>query len=122
MNINCKLIEIMKLIEISENFKKREFIVEYSSNPSYIENIKFELIQDRCNILDDFEIGDQIKVEFDLKGRKWSDPNGKVRYFNTLRAWKISKVLSIDESKNDDNQIDSLEPHENKNNDDDLPF
>ena len=112
----------MKLIEISENFKKREFIVEYSSNPSYIENIKFELIQDRCNILDDFEIGDQIKVEFDLKGRKWSDPNGKVRYFNTLRAWKISKVLSIDESKNDDNQIDSLEPHENKNNDDDLPF
>ena len=89
MEISGKILEIFDTQQIKETFKKRDFVIEYAENPTYPEFIKFEIIQDKCVLLDDFKAGDQVSVSFNLKGRKWTDPQGQVKYFNSLQAWKI---------------------------------
>lgn len=90
MDIKAKLIEIFDTTRVSDKFQKREFAVEYVENPSYPEYLKFELIQDKCSLLDQYKVGEEIHIHFNLKGRKWTDPQGNIKYFNTLQAWKIT--------------------------------
>lgn len=91
MNITAKIIEIFETTKVSDSFKKREFVVEFSENPQYPEYIKFEFIQDKCDLLNNYTAGEEVEVTFNLKGRKWTDPQGTVKYFNTLQAWRIDK-------------------------------
>ncbi len=67
----------------TDTFQAREFVIE-TANGSYSQFIKFQLVQDRCAIVDNFNEGDTIKVHFDLRGREW---NGK--YFTNLNAWRV---------------------------------
>lgn len=90
MQIKAKLLEIFESQKVTDTFKKREFVVEYVENPQYPEFLKFELIQDKCELLDKLSSGQEIEIHFNLKGRKWTDPKGGIKYFNTLQAWKIS--------------------------------
>ncbi len=90
MEIKAKLLEIFNTQQISQSFRKREFVVEFAENPQYPEFVKFELIQDKCDLLDSFKAGDMVNVSFNLKGRKWTDPQGQVKYFNSLQAWRIT--------------------------------
>ena len=76
---------------ISEKFKKREFIME-AGTPEYPEYIKMEFTQDKTGILDQYKVNDPVQVSFNLKGRKWTDPQGVDKYFNTLQAWRISRA------------------------------
>lgn len=94
MEIQGKLLEIFDEVQVNDRFKKREFVIEYADNPQYPEYIKLECIQDKCNILDNFQIGQDITVSINLKGRKWTDPRGEVKYFNTLQAWRIEPAQS----------------------------
>ena len=88
MQIGGKIIEIFKVHNVSATFKKREFVVEYIET-QYPEYIKFEAIQDKCDLLNNFSAGDMVDVDFNLKGRKWTNPQGEVKYFNSLQAWRI---------------------------------
>jgi len=90
MNIKGKIVEIFEEQQVTGSFKKREFVVEFAENPQYPEFIKFELIQDKCSLLDSYQVDQEIEIQFNLKGRKWNDPNGGVKYFNTLQAWRIT--------------------------------
>jgi hypothetical protein len=92
MDIKGKLLEKSETANVTASFKKREFVVEFAENPQYPEYVKFELIQDKCDLLNDFEPGQEIEVHFNLKGRKWTDPKGEVKYFNSLQAWRILPV------------------------------
>lgn len=67
-------------------FQAREFVILISED-NYPQYIKFQLTQDRCTLLDDFEEGKPIKVHFDLRGREWND-----KYFTNLNAWRLEKV------------------------------
>ena len=84
------LIQIDPVVEVSDKFKKREFIVEEvnEKDEKYNDYHRFQLTQDRCDKIDAAKMGDKIKVSFELKGRKW-EKDGKVSYFTTLEAWKI---------------------------------
>lgn len=84
------LIQIDPVVEVSDKFKKREFIVEEvnEKDEKYNDYHRFQLTQDRCDKIDSAKVGDKIKVSFELKGRKW-EKDGKVSYFTTLEAWKI---------------------------------
>lgn len=92
--VSGKLIEKFDTNTISEKFKKREFILEKRENSNgfeFVDFIKFQLTQDKCSILDPYQIGDDLKVNFNLRGRKW-EKDGNVNYFTNLEAWKIEKV------------------------------
>ena len=116
MNIKGKLVEIFDTVQVTETFKKREFIIEDNKNPEYPEYIKVELIQDKVSLLDSLNIGDEINVLINIKGRKWEDKEGNIRYFNSIQGWKI-------ESENQGiNQETPNEVQSQDSDDSDLPF
>ncbi|MCJ8210521.1 DUF3127 domain-containing protein [Mucilaginibacter sp. RS28] len=90
MDIKGKVHEVSATQQVTDTLKKRELILEYIENPQYPEYIKFEAIQDRCNLLDNVKVGDNVEVSFNLKGRPWTDKTGKKTYFNSLQLWKIN--------------------------------
>jgi hypothetical protein len=92
MKVTGRLLEIQETQQVSDAFKKRAFILEHNENPQYPEYISFELIQDRCSLLDNFQPGQDVEVSFNLRGRKWLSPDGVTKYFNTLQAWRIEAV------------------------------
>ena len=120
MNIDGKILEKFATQEIKESFRKREFVLEYAENPQYPELLKFELIQSNCEQLDGVEVGDEVTVSFNLKGRKWEDPKGGVKYFNSLQAWRIEKKSAASTDSNNSGNTDWMK--EDFSQDDDLPF
>ncbi len=74
--------------QVSEKFKKREFVLTDNSS-QYPQHISFQLTQDKCNLIDQYNVGSEIKVHFNLRGREWTSPQGEIKYFNTLEAWRL---------------------------------
>lgn len=77
--------------QVTERFRKREFVLELSDNPKYPQFVQFQLTGDRCDNLDGFSVGDEIQVEFSLRGREWKSPKGEVKFFNSLDVWAIQR-------------------------------
>lgn len=73
-----------------DSFKKLEFIVV--SDEQYPQAIKFELNQTKCDLLNNFSCGDEVKLDFNIRGREWVDTYGKTLYFNSFVVWRISKI------------------------------
>lgn len=123
MDIKGKIHEILPVQNVTETFKKRELIIEYIENPSYPEFIKFEALQDKVNLFDNVKVGDQVEVFFNLRGRPWTDKNGKTAYFNTMVVWRIN-VLSGSNEAQAEQQPQTATPVDisSTSEDDDLPF
>jgi len=84
--------KIAETVQISATFKKRDVVLESSETKgetTYTELITFQFVQDKCELLDKYKVGDSVEVGFNLKGRKWTSPQGEDKYFNTLQAWMI---------------------------------
>ena len=81
-----KLEKIFDTEQKSASFQAREFVIEVEDG-QYPQMVKFQLVQDKCALVDDYSEGDRIEVEFDLRGREW---NGK--YFTNLQAWRINRA------------------------------
>lgn len=78
-------------VQVTEKFSKREFVVTDASS-MYPQDIQFQATQDKCALLDMIQPNDQVEVSFNIRGREWTSPQGEVKYFNTLDAWRIEKV------------------------------
>jgi len=78
-------------VQVSEKFSKREFVLTENTS-MYPQDILFQLTQDKCSMLDGISVNEQIEVSFNLRGREWTSPQGEVKYFNSLDAWRIDKV------------------------------
>jgi hypothetical protein len=93
--ITGKVIDISPVQQVNDKFRKREFVISVAEQSAggreFIDYIKFQCIQDRCEIIDDSFLETQVKVWFNLKGNKW-ERDGKVNYFTNLDAWRIEKV------------------------------
>ncbi len=106
---------------ISASFKKREFVVEVINerNSDWNDYIKFQLTQDRCAQLDPFNLGDPVKVSFNIRGRKW-EKDGKVNYFSNLEAWRLEKVQASNDPGTPPPFTEAEVPPAGEN--EDLPF
>lgn len=80
--------------KVSEKFQKRDFVLSTDLSTPYPQHVSFQVTQDKCSILDQFNEGDEIKVQFNLRGREWNGPQG-IKFFNTLEAWKLEKVTGM---------------------------
>jgi len=92
--LSGKLIEKNDTVQVSDTFKKREFVIEHIDNSGgkeFIDLIKFQLTGERCSLLDKFNLNDEIKVSFNIRGRRWVKDN-RVGYFTNLDAWRIEKI------------------------------
>ena len=94
-------------------FKKRELVV--TTDEQYPQDIMIEFVQDKCEMLDAYELGQNVKVGINLRGREWINGEGIAKYFNSLQGWKIEKL-----SDAPSNELASQEEVENAAGD--LPF
>ena len=92
--LNGTLIIIKETQQVSDRFKKREFVVKTDEESPFPQLIPLQFTQDRCSNLDSFKEGDSVKVDFYVKGREWTSPQGEVKHFLSLDAWSIDKVGS----------------------------
>jgi len=123
--ISGKLIEKYNTIQVSDRFKKREFVIEKTESNGgmeFTDSIKFQLTQDRCSLIDTVQVNDEIKVSFNIRGNKW-EKDGKVNYFTNLDAWRIEKTQQNAPTDDDMPPPPSMDdiPFE-ESEPDDLPF
>lgn len=118
--INGKVILKEDTQQISDRFKKREFVIEVENerNSDWNDFIKFQLTQDRCDLLETVSVNEEIKVSFNIKGRKW-EKDGKVNYFSNLEAWRIEKMQAAAAAQMPEFNAADMPPAPEE---DDLPF
>jgi len=90
MQVTGKLLVKFDTHQVSDQFKKREFVLEVIDNPQYPQTPLFQFTQDRVSLLDNYQIGQMVTIDFNLRGREWISPAGEKKYFNTLEAWRIN--------------------------------
>ena len=121
-----KLIEKSDTVQRTETFKTREFVIEKSEDIGgrTITNFaKFQCVQDKTGIVDRVNVGEEVKVYFNIRGTKW-EKDGKVSYFTNLDAWRIEQILQTSSAKTDNEFIEPLDTFSATPPDavDDLPF
>lgn len=101
----------------ASGFRVREMVL--TTNEQYPQMLLVQFVQDKCNLLDNFEYDQNVKISINLRGREWINPQGEAVYFNTIQGWKIElegeqipppvqhqPLEQIDDS--DDNEPDDL--------------
>jgi hypothetical protein len=92
MEISGKIKVINPTKEVSDTFKKRELVV--TTEEQYPQHILIDFIQDKCSVLDSFNVGEAVTVSINVRGKEYINKNGEVGYFNQLQAWKIERTGS----------------------------
>ena len=75
---------------ISDKFRKKEFVIETIGD--YPQEVIFQTANDKCDMLNAIAVGQEVEVHYNLRGRSWTSPQGEVKYFNTLDAWKLESI------------------------------
>lgn len=108
----------------NNGFRKREVVV--TTEEQYPQHIMVEFVQDKCELLNNFAVGQAVKISINLRGREWVNPQGETKYFNSIQGWRIE---SLPEQTNAQGMppvppMDAFEPADDINEDDhdDLPF
>lgn len=120
--ITGKLIAKFDVVQRSETFKTREFVLENAEDNNgrvFTSYIKFQCVQDKTSMPDRFNLGDEVKVQFNIKGTKW-EKDGKTNYITNLDAWRMESVkLGQQSATADQVNYNDIPPTDNN---DDLPF
>ncbi len=101
MQVQGRIHATFEAAQVTERFRKREFVLELEAASRYPQYVMFQLTGNRCDALDGFEPGHEVAVEFSLRGREWTSPKGEVRFFNSLEVWSIDRVGDGETSSSD---------------------
>ena len=106
----------------SNGFRKREMVV--TTDEQYPQMIMVEFIQDKCDLLNSFNVGDDVKISINIRGREWINPEGEAKYFNSIQGWRIEKLVQGDAEPVPPADAGTFEPATNVSEEetDDLPF
>ncbi|MCO6147224.1 DUF3127 domain-containing protein [Flavobacterium sp. NRK1] len=74
----------------ANGFRKREMVV--TTDEQYPQHIMIEFTQDKCDLLNNYAVGEPVKVSINLRGREWVNPQGETKYFNSIQGWRIEKM------------------------------
>ena len=108
----------------SNGFRKREIVV--TTEEQYPQHIMVEFVQDKCDLLNSYKVGQEVKVSINLRGREWVNPQGETKYFNSIQGWRI-EALQATTSEGGLPPVPPMEAFEpagdlNDDDHDDLPF
>ncbi|WP_129020793.1 DUF3127 domain-containing protein [Edaphocola flava] len=96
LEVTGKLIVKQPTQQIKENFSKREFVIEISQQTNtgmtFTNFASFQLVNNACAMIDQFQLGQDVKVSFDIRGNKW-EKDGQVRYITNLNAWRVEPAM-----------------------------
>jgi hypothetical protein len=107
----------------SNGFRKREVVV--TTDEQYPQHILVEFVQDKTDALNSYAVGQSVKVNINLRGREWVNPQGETKYFNSIQGWRIEALEGA--SNGSMGAVPPPEAFETTNNlneedQDDLPF
>jgi hypothetical protein len=93
MEVTGKIKMIDQTKEVgSAGFKKRDIVV--TTDEQYPQHILVQFVQDKCELLNNYQVGETVKIDINLRGREWTNQQGETVYFNTIQGWRIGKVQS----------------------------
>ena len=104
-------------------FRKREVVI--TTQEQYPQHLLIEFIQDRCELLDPFNVGESVKISINLRGREWENPEGEIKYFNSIHGWRIEKEEFVEKDMiPPPDEAPGFEQKSDEDNEveDDLPF
>lgn len=91
MEVTGKIKMIDQTKEVgSGGFKKRDVVV--TTDEQYPQHILVQFVQDKCDLLNNYQVGEAVKIDINLRGREWTNPQGETVYFNTIQGWRIGKA------------------------------
>ena len=99
----------------SNGFRKREVVI--TTEEQYPQHILVEFVQDKCDLLNSFNVGQPVKIGINIRGREWVSPEGVTKYFNTIQGWRIQTTTS-EEIK----QIEPFQDNTGQDENDEFPF
>lgn len=74
----------------NNGFRKREIVV--TTEEQYPQHIMVEFVQDKCDLLNNYQVGQDVKISINLRGREWVNPQGETKYFNSIQGWRIENL------------------------------
>ena len=74
----------------NNGFRKREVVI--TTEEQYPQQILIEFIQDKCELLNTYQVGQDVKIGINLRGREWTNPEGETKYFNSIQGWRIDAL------------------------------
>lgn len=89
MELNGRIKLINATQEVSASFKKRELVLVTTED--YPQTIMIEFTQDKCDVLNNYSVGQDVKVGINIRGREWANSQGETKYFNSIQGWRIDK-------------------------------
>lgn len=108
----------------ANGFRKRELVI--TTEEQYPQHIMVEFVQDKTDLLNNCQVGQQVKISINLRGREWVNPQGETKYFNSIQGWRIESLQQESSSSNMPPipPADAFEPAGDLNEEDhdDLPF
>ena len=107
----------------NNGFRKREVVV--TTEEQYPQHLMVEFVQDKTDLLNNFQVGQSVKISINLRGREWTNPQGEVKYFNSIQGWRIENLQ--EENTGEIPPVPPMEAFEpaddlNEEDHDDLPF
>jgi hypothetical protein len=90
MEVTGKIKVINAEQQVSASFRKRELVV--ATEEQYPQFISINFVQDKCDLLNNYQAGEAVKVSINLRGREWVNPQGETKYFNDIQGWRIEKI------------------------------
>ena len=88
MEVSGTIKAIFDTQRVSDKFQKREFVLTTEASTPYPQHVQFQVTQDKCGLLDNFSEGQEVKIQFNLRGREYNGKKG-AQYFNSLDCWRI---------------------------------
>ena len=90
MELNGTVKKIGETQTFASGFQKRELVLV--TDDQYPQPILIEFLQDKIDLLSSVKEGESVKVGINIRGREWTNPQGEVKYFNSITAWRLEKV------------------------------
>ncbi len=127
MEVTGRIKELYPEKQVTASFRKKECVI--TTQEQYPQHILIEFVQDKCDLLNNFQEGQDVKISINLRGREWTAPDGQVKYFNSIHGWRIEPMQSEApqqpshaETSAPPSNLPPLESSADSGSDDDLPF
>ena len=108
----------------NNGFRKREVVI--TTEEQYPQHILVEFVQDKTDLLNSYSVGQPVKISINIRGREWTNPQGELKYFNSIQGWRIESIQNdtTPEGMPPIPPVEAFEPVDNLNEEDhdDLPF
>ena len=89
--VTGKIHVIGETVQVTDTFSKRELVIV--TDEQYPQYLSIEFTGGKTELLDKYNVGDEVTVHINLRGREWTNPEGEVKYFNSIQGWRIEEVV-----------------------------